>query len=128
MTENSCTSDTTTGSSHRGFSQKARGILLESHVVPEKKTVEKRHHNVNSISPAAPHRGFNLKAREILLDKKPPQPRPAGMVKCEQFLAQPNLLTDTMRFSVLSDELQLECKSANATPLGMIPEQCFSSC
>uniref|UniRef100_A0A914ZSW9 Uncharacterized protein n=1 Tax=Parascaris univalens TaxID=6257 RepID=A0A914ZSW9_PARUN len=65
----------TTGSSHRGFSHKARGVLLESvPLMPDKKVMEKHRNNVTS--PAAPHRGFNGKAREVLLDRKKSQQRP----------------------------------------------------
>ncbi|VDN42151.1 unnamed protein product [Gongylonema pulchrum] len=58
--------------SHRGFSQKARGVLLESHSVTSDKLPNIPDKNGKDGQTAAPHRGFNEKAREVLLDRKTP--------------------------------------------------------
>uniref|UniRef100_A0A8R1TPV6 Uncharacterized protein n=1 Tax=Onchocerca volvulus TaxID=6282 RepID=A0A8R1TPV6_ONCVO len=77
MTETNTSDDTTQEqkdpSSHRGFSQKVRGILLESQSTTADKLPNIPHKNVKiDGQTAAPHRGFNEKAREVLLDRKSP--------------------------------------------------------
>ncbi|MFH4977634.1 hypothetical protein AB6A40_004343 [Gnathostoma spinigerum] len=52
--------------SHRGFSDKARGVLLETAVI--EKPTHKKTDGQGSV--AAPHRGFNEKAREVLLERR----------------------------------------------------------
>ncbi|VDN02094.1 unnamed protein product [Thelazia callipaeda] len=59
-------------SSHRGFSQKVRGILLESPSVTCDKLPNVTDKSSKKDSQAAPHRGFSEKAREVLLDRKAP--------------------------------------------------------
>ncbi|CAG9530525.1 unnamed protein product [Cercopithifilaria johnstoni] len=65
--------DQNDAASHRGFSQKVRGILLE----PQSATFDKLPNIPNKnikkdVQTTAPHRGFNEKAREMLLDRKTP--------------------------------------------------------
>ncbi|KAK6112986.1 hypothetical protein QQG55_49830 [Brugia pahangi] len=79
MTETNTTNDDTTqgqkdGTSHRGFSQKVRGILLESQSTTSDKLPNMPNKSLkkNVQTTTAPHRGFNEKAREMLLDRKNP--------------------------------------------------------
>ncbi|EFO16393.2 hypothetical protein LOAG_12114 [Loa loa] len=78
MTEANTSNDETKqdqkdGTSHRGFSQKVRGILLESQSTTTDKLPNIPHKNVKKdVQTTAPHRGFNDKAREVLLDRKNP--------------------------------------------------------
>uniref|UniRef100_A0A0N5AEL2 Uncharacterized protein n=1 Tax=Syphacia muris TaxID=451379 RepID=A0A0N5AEL2_9BILA len=62
------------GGPHHGFSQKARGVLLQ----PEHAVAEKVLNDRRSPSPVAPHRGFNEKAREVLLNSKSSEQGPAS--------------------------------------------------
>ncbi|VBB35505.1 unnamed protein product, partial [Acanthocheilonema viteae] len=58
---------------HRGFSQKVRGILLESQSTTCDKLPNMPNKNIKKdaqLQTTAPHRGFNEKAREVLLDRK----------------------------------------------------------
>uniref|UniRef100_A0A0R3RHY9 WH2 domain-containing protein n=1 Tax=Elaeophora elaphi TaxID=1147741 RepID=A0A0R3RHY9_9BILA len=78
MTETNANNDEATqdqqdAAAHRGFSQKVRGILLESQSVTSDKLPNMPNKNVkNDTRTTAPHRGFNEKAREVLLDRKTP--------------------------------------------------------
>ncbi|KAM3727822.1 Imidazole glycerol phosphate synthase subunit HisH [Dirofilaria immitis] len=77
MTETNSSNDMTQeqkdACSHRGFSQKVRGILLESQSVTSDKLPNIPNKNVKTVGQTtAPHRGFNEKAREVLLDRKNP--------------------------------------------------------
>ncbi|VDM14688.1 unnamed protein product [Wuchereria bancrofti] len=79
MTETNTSNDDTTqeqkdGTSHRGFSQKVRGILLESQSTTSDKLPNMPNKSLkkNVQTTTAPHRGFNEKAREMLLDRKNP--------------------------------------------------------
>uniref|UniRef100_A0A915PXR0 Uncharacterized protein n=1 Tax=Setaria digitata TaxID=48799 RepID=A0A915PXR0_9BILA len=77
MTETKSSDDTLQqpkdGCSHRGFSQKVRGILFESQSVTSDKLPNIPDKNLKKDGhTTAPHRGFNEKAREVLLDRKTP--------------------------------------------------------
>ncbi|MFH4974732.1 hypothetical protein AB6A40_001441 [Gnathostoma spinigerum] len=62
-------------SRHRGFSSKAREILLEP-VAPFAVTVKKKEASTshNQSATVAPHRGFSTKAKEMLLEREPSAP------------------------------------------------------